>query len=246
MTINNVNYTKVGLNQQETNTRKTNKDYNKTEAITNAETNEVTTDEEEAAAVYEPSEETTTYVTDNGYTVDMEKVLAMKEEADQRMVDLFKQTVKSGALKQMSNIRGLKQFVNYVQGLDTMVGRIPSDDSDNKNRGLANILTGLTEDDLFQDNDSMSPLAGVESVEAGESEEIDEYWSAESVSDRFLDFAKALSGGDTEKADMLLDAVKKGYEAAEKIWGSELPQLSQDTLAMTIEKFESWRDGTDE
>ena len=37
----------------------------------------------------------------------------------------------------------------------------------------------------------------------------DGYWGVEQTSDRILDFAKALSGNDPEKADLLLDAFKK-------------------------------------
>lgn len=37
----------------------------------------------------------------------------------------------------------------------------------------------------------------------------DGYWGVEQTSDRILDFAKALSGNDPEKADLLIDAFKK-------------------------------------
>ncbi|PKM96394.1 MAG: hypothetical protein CVU84_01385 [Firmicutes bacterium HGW-Firmicutes-1] len=66
------------------------------------------------------------------------------------------------------------------------------------------------------------------------------YWSPEKTSDRFLEFAKALSGDDPSKANMLLDAFKKGYKEAEKIWGGELPEISKKTYELTLEKFEAW------
>ncbi len=47
----------------------------------------------------------------------------------------------------------------------------------------------------------------------------DGYWGVEQTSDRILDFAKALSGNDPEKADLLIDAFKKGFEDATKSWG---------------------------
>lgn len=83
--------------------------------------------------------------------------------------------------------------------------------------------------------------AAIEKAQQETSE--DGYWGVEQTSDRLLEFAKALSGDNPEKADMLLDAVKAGYEAAEEIWGGELPELSQKTLDVTIKKFEAWRDG---
>ena len=42
----------------------------------------------------------------------------------------------------------------------------------------------------------------------------DGYWGVEKTSDRILDFAKALSGGDKDKADELLNAFKKGFSQA--------------------------------
>lgn len=69
----------------------------------------------------------------------------------------------------------------------------------------------------------------------------DGYWGVEQTSERILDFAKALSGGDVSKADMLLDAFKKGYEEATGAWGKELPEISKKTYEAVEEKFAAWR-----
>ncbi|TAH70890.1 MAG: hypothetical protein EWM47_04985 [Anaerolineaceae bacterium] len=74
----------------------------------------------------------------------------------------------------------------------------------------------------------------------------DGYWGVEQTSERLLSFAKALSGGDPSKADIMIKAVKKGFEQAEKAWGGSLPQISRDTLDRTISKMESWRDSLNE
>ena len=71
----------------------------------------------------------------------------------------------------------------------------------------------------------------------------DGYWGVEQTSDRILDFAKALSGNDPEKADLLLDAFKKGFEQATGAWGKELPDISQRTYDAVVEKFEAWKNG---
>lgn len=71
----------------------------------------------------------------------------------------------------------------------------------------------------------------------------DGYWGVEQTSDRILDFAKALSGNDPEKADLLLDAFKKGFEEATKTWGDKLPDISQRTYDAVVEKFEQWKKG---
>lgn len=69
----------------------------------------------------------------------------------------------------------------------------------------------------------------------------DGYWGVKQTSDRILDFAKALSGNDPDKAEELLDAFKKGFEQATKSWGDKLPPICQDTYDAVVEKFESWR-----
>ena len=69
----------------------------------------------------------------------------------------------------------------------------------------------------------------------------DGYWGVEQTSDRILDFAKALSNDDPEKAEEMLNAFKKGFEAATKSWGKELPDISQRTYDAVVEKFEAWK-----
>lgn len=73
----------------------------------------------------------------------------------------------------------------------------------------------------------------------------DGYWGVEQTSDRILDFAKALSGNDPEKADLLLEAFKKGFEEATKTWGDELPEISLRTYDAVLEKFDAWKNGTE-
>ena len=74
----------------------------------------------------------------------------------------------------------------------------------------------------------------------------DGYWGVDQTSDRILDFAKALSGNDPEKADLLLDAFKKGFKEATKSWGQDLPDISQRTYDAVVEKFNKWKNGTAE
>jgi len=73
----------------------------------------------------------------------------------------------------------------------------------------------------------------------------DGYWGVNQTSDRIVEFAKALSGGDSEKADKLFAAFEKGFKEATKSWGKELPQISQDTYSAVKEKFDAWKNGTE-
>ncbi len=73
----------------------------------------------------------------------------------------------------------------------------------------------------------------------------DGYWGVEQTSDRIVDFAKALSGGDPEKADKMLEAFKKGFAQATKSWGKTLPDISQRTYDAVLKKMDSWKNGTE-
>lgn len=71
----------------------------------------------------------------------------------------------------------------------------------------------------------------------------DGYWGVEQTSDRILSFAQALAGDNRELAEKLLDAVKEGFRLAGEDWGEELPDLSQRTMSITLEKMNSWING---
>ncbi len=69
----------------------------------------------------------------------------------------------------------------------------------------------------------------------------DGYWGVEQTSQRIVDFAKALAGGDVNYADKLLEAFKEGYAQATSTWGKELPDISKQTYDAVEEKFAAWK-----
>jgi len=73
-------------------------------------------------------------------------------------------------------------------------------------------------------------------------EEISEdgYWGVNQTSQRIFDMAVALSGGDEDKMDEMLEAFKKGFKQATKTWGRELPDISQKTYDAVMDKFENY------
>ncbi|MCD7836577.1 MAG: hypothetical protein LUG83_08020 [Lachnospiraceae bacterium] len=66
----------------------------------------------------------------------------------------------------------------------------------------------------------------------------DGYWGVNQTSDRIIQFATALTGGDPDKIEEMREAFKKGYEQAEKKWGGELPEISQQTYDAVMQKFD--------
>ncbi len=65
-------------------------------------------------------------------------------------------------------------------------------------------------------------------------------YSAEKVSDRIVDFAKAISGGDKSKLDLLKSAIEKGFQAAKEDFGDELPEISKQTYKLIMAKLDEW------
>ena len=68
----------------------------------------------------------------------------------------------------------------------------------------------------------------------------DGYWGVEQTSDRILDFAKALTGGDPDKIEEMRSAFEKGFKEATGAWGKELPEISQKTRDAVNKKFEDY------
>ena len=66
----------------------------------------------------------------------------------------------------------------------------------------------------------------------------DGYWGVEQTSNRIIDFATALTGGDPDKIEEMREAFKKGYKMAENTWGGKLPDISQRTYDAVMEKFD--------
>ena len=66
----------------------------------------------------------------------------------------------------------------------------------------------------------------------------DGYWGVNQTSDRIIDFANALTGGDPDKIEDMREAFKKGYEQAQETWGGELPDISKRTYEAVMEKFD--------
>ncbi len=68
----------------------------------------------------------------------------------------------------------------------------------------------------------------------------DGYWGVNQTSDRIVEFAKALVGDDPDKAEEMRAAFEKGFKAATKSWGKELPSISQRTYDAVMDKFDDW------
>lgn len=68
----------------------------------------------------------------------------------------------------------------------------------------------------------------------------DGFWGVKQTSERTIEFAKAISGGDPAKIELLRQSIIDGYAAAEKSWGGELPEISKQTQEATLKGLDDW------
>lgn len=66
-------------------------------------------------------------------------------------------------------------------------------------------------------------------------------WGVEAVSDRIVDFAKAISGGDRSKLAEITAAIDKGFKQASKSLGGELPDICNKTYDRIMKKLDDWK-----
>lgn len=63
--------------------------------------------------------------------------------------------------------------------------------------------------------------------------------SPEKVSDRIVNFAKAISNDDPSKFNLLKDAIEEGFSKAKELMGGELPEISQKPMTLFKKNFKS-------
>ncbi|MCK8060000.1 MULTISPECIES: hypothetical protein [unclassified Fusibacter] len=71
----------------------------------------------------------------------------------------------------------------------------------------------------------------------------DGYHGVKQTSERIIEFAKTISGGNPDKYDQLVSAIKDGFDAAKEAFGGELPEISQQTYDAVMEGLDAWKNG---
>lgn len=113
-------------------------------------------------------------------------------------------------------------------------------------------LQSIVEQMMTKQGQTFNSANGIWSILAGGKLEVDEatklqaqkdvaedgYWGVKQTSERILDFATALTGGDPDKIEEMREAFKKGYKQAEDTWGGKLPEISQKTYDAVMAGFD--------
>ena len=100
---------------------------------------------------------------------------------------------------------------------------------------LSDILAGL---DLAGIGYNGKALGELSSDEASELVSENGFFGIANTADRIAGFVLNGAGDDVEKLKAGRDGVAKGFEDAKKIWGGELPEISQKTIEKTLETLD--------
>ena len=100
---------------------------------------------------------------------------------------------------------------------------------------LSDILSGL---DLAGIGYNGKALGELSSDEASELVSENGFFGIANTAERIAGFVLNGAGDDVEKLKAGREGVAKGFEDAKKIWGGELPEISQKTIEKTLETLD--------
>jgi len=70
----------------------------------------------------------------------------------------------------------------------------------------------------------------------------DGYFGVDQTSDRIVDFAIGIAGGDPTRLDAIKEGVENGFNEALDAFGGWLPDISYDTYDTVMNKLDAWAD----
>jgi len=105
----------------------------------------------------------------------------------------------------------------------------------NAPKNLLEILSGLDLANIGYNGKSLNELT---SDEANDLISENGFFGIANTADRIASFVLNGAGDDVEKLKAGREGVAKGFEDAKKIWGGELPEISQKTIEKTLETLD--------
>ncbi|WP_103640453.1 hydrogenase-4 component G [Campylobacter concisus] len=105
----------------------------------------------------------------------------------------------------------------------------------NAPKNLSEILSGLDLANIGYNGKSLNELS---SDEANDLISENGFFGIANTADRIASFVLNGAGDDVEKLKAGREGVANGFEDAKKIWGGELPEISQKTIEKTLESLD--------
>ncbi len=185
-------------------------------STSNAATNASTA--EDVGVVYEPTKEPAATTSKKSVKANSDVIAQLKADADARLSQL------KGIVEQLISKQGKASENASIWDQFMKSGK--------DGNFWSNLCKGL-EDGSIQVDEATARQAQEDISEDG-------YWGVKQTSERILDFAKALTGGDSSKMEEMRSAIQEGFDQAAKMWGGELPDISQQTHEAVMKGLEEW------
>jgi len=176
------------------------------------------------AGIYEMKEKQNTKTADITEKKDREAAVLERNKTHNSNVTYNKPKASNTTINDVNKI--IKEAEKSCKGLRELVQRLII----NQGKRSENLLIGK---ELPVIGDTAGTSAGEVDFENGE-------WGVKAVSDRLVDFAKAISGNDKTKVTELKNAIYEGFREAEKQFGGQLPEICSRTIDETMKKLDEW------
>jgi hypothetical protein len=165
---------------------------------------------------------------------------------------------KTNYTRDRSAIRGMRiQESAYITNLRNLVSQLVNQVNQNSMSGGGNnfrldpnkvdsywdVLVD-NGDGTFSFHPDLSPEARNALISKAQ-EDIGEngYYGVKQTSQRMIDFAKAITGGDPSRIEEMRQYIQKGFDEVERMFGGRLPEISYQTLQATMKGLDDWAAG---
>lgn len=109
---------------------------------------------------------------------------------------------------------------------------------------VANLLKEQGINTKITVGDSEIDLAAVTPEDARQLVSEDGYFGVNQTSERIVQFAIGIAGGDPSRIDAIKEGIDKGFAEAKKAFGDWLPDISYDTYDAVMTKLDTWVTGS--
>lgn len=179
-------------------------------------------------------------ITSNGYTQANEKALQNATLQQNSSSDKDKKLTLEEQLEKSAVEVSLSMNAQII--LFSMNASDKIKDNTEAQKSILNFLSGNSDDSSFNLANTGyegKPITELTSDEATALISDNGFFGITQTSQRVADFVLNFSGDDLEKLEKGREGIIQGFEDAQKMWGGELPQISYDTQAKTLELIDA-------
>ncbi len=167
-------------------------------------------------------------------------VVYNKSQENQKTASAYDNKGKGLSVESMEKLRAQAEmhYADMIEAVKAMVAKQGQEAG-----GVANNFDfSSTLPDSLKELYDIDGLDIAEELKKHEGEDLDNpesYWSAEKTSERIIDFAKTISGGNTEKYELLKGAIEDGFKAAGEYF-DEMPDITNKTYDLVMKGLNDW------